>query len=212
MQPRDSKPTTDPGTQARHATNAAAHVSRNVATIAAAHHTAEDLVSRHQHFVERLTRRLGRPSSIYTTTATIGLWVCVNLALPVAGLPALDAPPFFWLQSATACSALIVALMVLTTQIRQAHQAEKRSGLDLQVNLLSEQKLAKLVALLEELRRDLPTVPNRYDPVARTMAEAMDMRTAMLALEDSSESQSPTTHEPTRSATPSTPGTDPLAK
>lgn len=212
MQRRDSEPTTDPVTQARHATNAAAHVSRNVATIAAAHHTAEELVSRHQHLVERLTRRLGRPSAIYTTTATIGLWVCMNLALPVAGLPALDAPPFFWLQSATACSALIVALMVLTTQIRQAHQAEKRSGLDLQVNLLSEQKLAKLVALLEELRRDLPTVPNRDDPVAQAMTEAMDTRIVMLALEDLSETESSTAEEPTRSATPSTPGSVPLAK
>lgn len=202
MQPPDSKPTTDPGSTTQHAVNAAAHVSRNVATIAEAHHTAEGLVSRHQHLIERLTERLGRPAAIYTASASIALWIAVNLALLAMGRPALDAPPFFWLQSTAGCTALIVALMVLTTQNRQAHEAEKRSGLDLQVNLLAEQKLAKLVALLEELRRDLPTVPNRYDSEAGAMAEAMDTRTLMLALEDSA------TDEPTRAPPPSAPKAD----
>ncbi len=51
--------------------------------------------------------------------------------------------------------------------------------LDLQVNLLTEQKVAKVIHLLEELRRDLPMVKDRHDPQAAVMQERAD--TAQLA-------------------------------
>ncbi len=38
----------------------------------------------------------------------------------------------------------------------QSVRAEQRAHLDLKVTLLTEQKAAKLIDLLEELRRDLP--------------------------------------------------------
>ncbi len=64
--------------------------------------------------------------------------------------------------------------MVLNTQNRQGRHAEQRSHLDLQVNLLAEQKIAKLIALVEELRRDLPQVRDRVDHVAEAMKESVD--------------------------------------
>jgi uncharacterized membrane protein len=62
--------------------------------------------------------------------------------------------------------------MVLITQNRQAKLIERRMHLDLQVNLLTEQKTAKLIELLEELRRDLPNVRNRRDSEAEVMQHA----------------------------------------
>ena len=170
----------------------ATHVNRNVATMAAADATADARVNRHQHLIERFTLRLGAPTAIYAAATGITLWIGVNLALWASGRPPLDAPPFFWLQSATTCLALLVALVVLSTQNRQARQAEKRSELDLQINLLSEQKLAKLIALLEELRRDLPSVPNRDDPVADAMTESIDPHAVILALERTFEARGTT--------------------
>jgi len=40
------------------------------------------------------------------------------------------------------------------------------------VSLLAEQKTAKLIALIEELRRDLPEVTNRHDPEAAATCDA----------------------------------------
>jgi uncharacterized membrane protein len=182
VNPEQSK--AQPSSDLEQSANSATHFSRNVATMAAADATAEERVSRHQRLIERITLRLGRPAAIYAAAAGIALWIGVNLALRACGRPALDQPPFFWLQSVSTCFAALVALMVLSTQNRQARQAEKRSELDLQINLLSEQKLAKLIALLEELRRDLPTVPNRDDPVAHAMTEPVDPRAVILALEE----------------------------
>ena len=50
--------------------------------------------------------------------------------------------------------------------IKQNRLAEQRAHLDLEVTLLTEQKAAKLIDLLEELRRDLSNVKNRDDPEA----------------------------------------------
>jgi uncharacterized membrane protein len=73
--------------------------------------------------------------------------------------------------------------VVLTTQSRQSHAFEQRAELELQVNLLAEQKIAKLIALVEELRRDMPTVTNRVDPLAEQMKEPIDPHAVLSALE-----------------------------
>jgi uncharacterized membrane protein len=46
--------------------------------------------------------------------------------------------------------------------------------LNLQVNLLIERKVTKLVDLVEELRRDMPQVENRHDPQAEAMKEPVN--------------------------------------
>ena len=75
-------------------------------------------------------------------------------------------------------------IFVLTTQNRQAKLAEQRAHLDLQINLLSEQKAAKIISLLEELRHDLPNVRDRVDQAAEAMKEAADPVAVLTALED----------------------------
>lgn len=59
-----------------------------------------------------------------------------------------------------------------------------RRHLDLQVVLLVEQKVTKVIALLEELRRDLPSVQNRQDLQAETMQEVIDPHAVLEALDD----------------------------
>src|SRR5581483_10605460 len=85
-----------------------------------------------------------------------------------------DPPPFGRAQGVVGLAALLMTTMVLTTQNRQMRHAEQRSHLDLQVNLLAEQKVAKLIALVEELRRDLPNVHNRKDSLAEAMTRSVD--------------------------------------
>lgn len=54
----------------------------------------------------------------------------------------------------------------------------------LQLNLLSEQKIAKIIALLEELRTDLPEVVDRHDPEAAVMQDAADPIAVLEALQE----------------------------
>ncbi|MGB8299016.1 MAG: hypothetical protein WCG85_26595 [Polyangia bacterium] len=66
---------------------------------------------------------------------------------------------------------------------------EERSHLDLQVNLLAEHKVAKLIALVEELRRDLPMVRDRIDREADAMQEAVDPNAVIEVLAGASETE-----------------------
>jgi uncharacterized membrane protein len=163
------------------------HVAQNIETIAHLHAEAEYRVGRHQRAVEKVTGMLARPQTVYLIAAGVALWVVGNLAAPSLGLHRLDAPPFFWLQGLTSLSALFMTTMVLTTQKRQARRVAQRDHLDLQVNLIAEQKIAKLISLIEELRRDLPSVRDRLDPVAEAMTEAVDTSAMVSVLEHSVE-------------------------
>ena len=51
------------------------------------------------------------------------------------------------------------------------------------MNLQAEAKVTKLIQLIEELRRDMPSVPNRVDLVAREMQEVADPHRVLSALE-----------------------------
>ena len=74
--------------------------------------------------------------------------------------------PFSGLQGVLTLIALLTATVVLIGQRRQTRLSEQRAHLDLQINLITEQKVTKLIHLIEELRQDLPMVRDRHDPHA----------------------------------------------
>jgi uncharacterized membrane protein len=80
--------------------------------------------------------------------------------------------------------ALLTTTVVLITQNREAKLGEQRLELELQVNLLTEQKTTKLILLLEELRRDLPMVKDRHDPEAAALQKPTDPEEVLAALEE----------------------------
>ena len=143
----------------------------------------------HQRGIERITAALGRPRSIYVVLTVVALWVGFNAFAGALGVRPPDPPPCDELQAVVGLAALLMTIMVLTTQNRQSKHAEQRAHLDLQVNLLAEQKVAKLIALVEELRRDMPAVPNRVDHVAEVMTEPLDPKVVMNALEGTLDSK-----------------------
>jgi uncharacterized membrane protein len=167
------------------------HVAQNIETIAHLHTEAEGKVGRSQRVIERLTASIGQPWALSVILGIVAVWVALNTWGPSVGIPQMDPPPFSWLQGAVSVAALLVTTMVLTTQNRQAKRASQRGNLELQVNLVAEQKIAKLISLLEELRRDLPSVRDRVDPVADAMAEAVDPQAVLTVLEEDVQSPPP---------------------
>jgi uncharacterized membrane protein len=190
-------------TSAKPAGELSEHVAQNIETIAHLHTQAEGKVGRNQRVIEKVTASIGQPWALNAILGAVMLWVIINTLGPKAGLPAVDPPPFSWLQGVVSLSALLVTTMVLTTQNRQAKRAFQRGNLELQVNLVSEQKIAKLISLLEELRRDLPSVRDRVDRVADAMAEAVDPQAVITSLEDDVAPDAPSDAVTTRLAPPS---------
>ena len=162
-------------------------VSQNIDAIAALHAHAERGISRYQRTLEAATALLGRPLFFYLIVGLVTLWLGDNLLAPRLHWRQWDPPPFNWLQGVVGLGALLMTNVVLITQNRQGKVAERRAHLDLQVNLLAEQKVAKLIALVEELRRDMPNVHDRHDPEAEAMTEATDPHAVISALEETLE-------------------------
>lgn len=132
--------------------------------------------------LEQIGVLVGRPTFIFSVLGAFTAWIGLNLWLKVSGRPVWDEPPFYWLQGVIGLLALLVTATVLVAQARQAQIGEQRSQLALQVALLTEQRTAKLIELIEELRRDLPGVRERPDDAAQAMAQASDPAAIIEAL------------------------------
>lgn len=160
------------------------HISQNIETIIALQTRNEQDVSGHQRGVETVTAFFGRPAFLYSILLVIALWITPNILPRRFGIPRFDPGPFYSLQFGIGTASLLMTAGVLIKQNRQEKLAEQRAQLSLQLNLLSEQKIAKLIALVEELRQDLPNVKNRYDPEAEMMKEPADPHAVIVALEE----------------------------
>lgn len=157
-------------------------------TIAAIRARAENQLSWSQRFVEWFTARIGRPSTIGLLFVLLAIWIAWNVSVGATGRPPVDPPPFFWMQGVVGLYAALMTTFVLATQNREKRHAEQRAYLELQVNLLAEQKAAKIIELLEELRRDLPTVRDRVDRQADQMQRPVDTAAVLNTLQDTMES------------------------
>jgi len=80
-----------------------------------------------------------------------------------------------------------IVILVYVTQRRDDELAELREQLTLELALLSEQKTAKVIQLLEEFRRDIPLVPNRTDEQADAMAQPVDPERVFNVIKDTHE-------------------------
>ena len=165
------------------------HIGKNIDAIVTLQTTSQRELSRHQRVVEATTAFLARPAFLYGILLAATLWIIPNSLPQRFGVRQLDPPPFFWLQGAAGFSALLMTTGVLIKQTRQEKLAEQRAQLSLQLNLLSEQKIAKLIDLVEELRSDLPNVRDRYDSEAEVMKQAADPHTVVNELENRLETE-----------------------
>lgn len=158
-------------------------LNSNVETIARLRAQAQrDAETLHKP-IERVFSALARPVTLFVVIGVLAVWMAVNTSLHLRGA-AVDTPPFFWMQGLTSMLSLFTTLIILIVQTRQGHRQERRDQLELQINLLAEQKTAKLIELIEELRRDLPNVRDRVDAQADAMQQGTDPEEVLQVLDE----------------------------
>ncbi len=187
--------TTDVGSQAIAAksadtspldTDTEAH-QRNIETVLDFYAREEEKISGPQWLLERIGDFIGQPMFPGIIVLFVALWIAASLVLPWLGIADFDPAPFLWLQGIVGLGAFLTATVVLIKQNRLAKLEEQRAHLDLKVNLMTEQKAAKLIKLIEELRHDLPNVRVRHDPEAAVLQESMSPDRVIAALDERSD-------------------------
>ncbi|MBW4515771.1 MAG: DUF1003 domain-containing protein [Timaviella obliquedivisa GSE-PSE-MK23-08B] len=158
-------------------------VLKNIEAIIELETRHESSLPLHQQIIEKTAASFGQPWFLYFQLIFfIGWWFSSQLLNE--RLVQWQVPRFNIYEQGLDAASLLIATGVLIYQARQEKVAEERSHLVLQLNLLTEQKIAKLIALVEELRTDLPNVRNRYDSEAFEMQKTTNPQVVLNALKE----------------------------
>ena len=128
----------------------------NLAALAEIAEREESRVSGVQLAIERVSSFVGSPGYFVGVVVFIVGWLAVNTWAAYAEWQWYDEPPFFWLQGIVSANALLLTVAVLIRQNRMSRLAQHRAHLDLQINLLTEQKVSKVLQVLDDMRRESP--------------------------------------------------------
>jgi uncharacterized membrane protein len=119
-----------------------------------------------ERVADKITGFAGSLWCVYLHLALVIAWVSINLGA-VPWIPRFDPYPFVMLAMFASVEAIFLSTFVLISQNRQAALAEKRNDLDLQVNLLAEHEITRILELVDEIAKklDIPRDKGRTDPL-----------------------------------------------
>jgi len=124
-------------------------LQRNIHALVERQTREQSEASIQQKVADAITGFTGSMSFVYLHLAIFGVWIAANRHwLP--GVPAWD-ESFVMLAMVASVEAIFLSTFVLISQNRLAADADKRAELDLQISLLSEHEITKIVGLLNEM-------------------------------------------------------------
>jgi len=137
---------TEEGRLDRTAPGLAQVVDRNIQALLAHRQEAEGNRGLQERIADAVTGFAGSMLFVYIHLIVFGLWIMLKLGW----LPGIArfAPSFGVLAMIASVEALFLATFVLISQNRMTSQADKRAELDLQMTLLAEYEITRLITLV----------------------------------------------------------------
>jgi uncharacterized membrane protein len=122
----------------------------NIEAIAKLEHDALERRTPTERLSDVMTKLVGNMGFLLAHLIVIASWSVLNLHV-IPGLKAFDPFPFGILALVVSSESVFLTIFVLISQSRMSRQAERRSHLDLQVGMLSEQELTTILQMLQKL-------------------------------------------------------------
>lgn len=104
---------------------------------------------RDEKIADAITRFTGSMLFVYLHLAGFGFWIVANLGW-VPGVSPWD-PSFVVLAMIASVEAIFLSTFVLISQNRMQAAADKRADLDLQINLLAEHEVTRLITMVSAM-------------------------------------------------------------
>jgi uncharacterized membrane protein len=101
-------------------------------------------------FADWLTSGFGSIGFLILNLVFFTSWVLINLG-KIPGIPVFDPYPFILLITAVSLEAILLTVIVLMSQNRQSQIATLRDELQLQVELITEKEISKVLKLLKKV-------------------------------------------------------------
>jgi uncharacterized membrane protein len=142
--------------------------------------------SKAEQFSDWIACTAGRGPFLVLHVVWFGAWVTVN-AGAVPGIPPFDPFPFPFLTMTVSLEAIFLALFVLASQNRLTRQADKRSHLDLQIDLLAEREMTAVLQLLQDIAQHLAVQTSVTPEQLRDLMKKTDLGRLTNRLEELAE-------------------------
>jgi uncharacterized membrane protein len=137
-------------------------VQKNTRTMLELRQEAEKQKGVQQKFAALVARYVGSMPFIYIQLFFIASWVIINLKR-VPGLRQFDPYPFPLLALITTIEAIFLAVFILVSQNRMSDLEEKREELGLQISLLTEHEVTRLMNLVDSIATHLKVTGKDQD-------------------------------------------------
>ena len=136
-------------------------VEHNIAMLAAIRHQSRRQRSMHECIADYITAFSGSMFFIYFHVTWFLLWVLANTGY--LGMEPFDPYPFGLLTMIVSLEAIFLATFILISQNRMEELQDRRAELDLQINLLAEHEITKILKIVDAIADHLK-IPEGKDP------------------------------------------------
>jgi uncharacterized membrane protein len=136
-------------------------IDRNIDVLLQRRREARERTGVQEKVADAITQFAGSMKFVYLHLLLYGGWIVVNLGW-IPAVPKFD-ETFVVLAMAASVEAIFISTFVLLSQNRMAVLADQRADLDLQIGLLSEREVTRLLKLVTEIARRMD-VPSAHDP------------------------------------------------
>lgn len=124
-------------------------VERNIDTLVEIREHMDRRKSGQDRIADWVTWFSGSMIFVYIHLVWFGIWLAINLGW--TGLHPFDPYPFNLLTMVVSLEAILLATFVLISQNRLSEIADQRADLDLQINLLAEYEITRVLTLVDAI-------------------------------------------------------------
>ena len=142
--------------------------AQNVKAIAALDAKTQRQTTRADRIAGVITRFCGSMAFVWVHVVWFTIWIVWNTILPAKRV---DPYPFSFLTLVVSLEAIFLSTFIMIGENRQERMDERRSHLDLQINLLAEQENTKMLELLTKIAARLE-VDADEDPSVSVLKQA----------------------------------------
>ena len=143
-------------------TGIAGALARNVRSLISMRQQTERSRTLQQRMVDRITGFAGSMPFVWLHVALFGGWLVINVGL-IPWIKPFDPFPFVMLAMWASVEAIFLSTFVLITQNRMSELDDRRADLNLQISLLAEHEVTKIVTLTSAIARHLELPEARDD-------------------------------------------------
>ena len=163
-----------PGDQRRNGSSVEELTEQNVEKVTQLEESARRHRTPSDRIAEAIANFCGSMTFVWVHVVWFGGWIVLNL---IPGLPHFDQFPFTFLTLVVSLEAIFLSTFILISQNLETRITERRSHLDLQLNMLGEQENTKMIAILlaiaEKVGVDLSHDPHLAALSEETMPERL---------------------------------------